>query len=200
MSIPDEVIAVRGTLGPHFQLYAAGPGAPVNWRLLSGNNRDLGRGQDACETAEQCRIALSEVLSELSDCQGVVRPGAQNRWMWALRLRGVVVAVSGHDYDRQLRCERARSQFMVYAPTAPVDAVVMFTSARRSSRAAREPQTAVPSRTPSGRLARADRVVEIRRLGPRDMVAHGDMVAHAGALSVVSQVPHVPPRANVDRG
>ncbi|MDQ1751110.1 MAG: hypothetical protein QOE71_2166, partial [Pseudonocardiales bacterium] len=132
MSAPDDVIAVRGTLGPHFQLYAAGPGEPVNWRLLSGNNRDLGRGQAACETAEECRTALSELLSELSDCQGVVRPGAPNRWMWALRLRGVVVAVSGHDYDRQIRCERARSQFMVYAPTAPVDAVVMFTSARRS--------------------------------------------------------------------
>ncbi|MDQ1719345.1 MAG: hypothetical protein QOE89_3298, partial [Pseudonocardiales bacterium] len=190
MSAPDDVIAVRGTLGPHFQLYAAGPGEPVNWRLLSGNNRDLGRGQAACETAEECRTALSELLSELSDCQGVVRPGAPNRWMWALRLRGVVVAVSGHDYDRQIRCERARSQFMVYAPTAPVDAVVMFTSARRSSRAAREPQTAVPSRQPSGRLARADRVVEIRRLGPRDMVSHGDMLAHGDMVTHGDMVAH----------
>ncbi|CAN5611038.1 hypothetical protein BH10ACT8_BH10ACT8_18270 [soil metagenome] len=124
---------LRQAPGPHFQLYASGPGARVNWRLLSGNNRDLGRGCVSSENPDECRVAILSVVRGLPDTTSIIRPGSQNRWVWALLLNGLTVAASGRDYDRQVRCEAARVQFIEYAQSAPIDLTVMFTGARRSS-------------------------------------------------------------------
>jgi hypothetical protein len=130
--------------GPHFQLYSSRPGAGVNWRLLSGNNRDLGRGCLFSDDADACRDAIAAVVRGLPVASGVIRPGSQNRWTWALLVDGVTVAVSGRDYDRQVRCEAARAQFVEYAAFAPIGPVVMITGARRSGAAPTLRRTALP--------------------------------------------------------
>ncbi|HEY2044456.1 MAG TPA: hypothetical protein VGH11_17405 [Jatrophihabitans sp.] len=104
----------------------------MRWRLLSANNRDLGRGGAGYQTAEECLQAIDTLLGRLHECEAAIRPGPQNRWLWSLRLAGTVLAVSGHGFDRQIRCMRAQAQFVSYAPAAVVDAPIKYTGARRT--------------------------------------------------------------------
>ena len=46
----------------HFQLYGPAPTAAIRWRLLSGNNRDMGRGVVAYRDAEACGAGIREIL------------------------------------------------------------------------------------------------------------------------------------------
>ncbi|MGX7677996.1 hypothetical protein ACSMXN_03770 [Jatrophihabitans sp. DSM 45814] len=127
----------RIATGPHFQVYAASESSVVGWRLLSGNNRDLGRGPELYADVDGCRQAILDLLDHLDECRGSVRPAAQNRWAWTLKVDGIVRAVSGHNYDRQLRCEQARLQFVNYARSAPIDGFLTRTAARRAGREVR---------------------------------------------------------------
>lgn len=52
--------------GVHFQLYALALEGPVRWRLLSGNNRDLGRGPTPYLDMASCIMGLSAMRSVLS--------------------------------------------------------------------------------------------------------------------------------------
>jgi hypothetical protein len=120
--------------GMHFQLYAAISGGAVLWRLLSGNNRDLGRSSAGFPDSESCVDAIISMLSLLSILQPSVKPAPKNQWVWALRdSEGSVQAVSGHTYDRQIRCEQGRAQFVRMAPTASIGRAVMVSRTRRWS-------------------------------------------------------------------
>jgi hypothetical protein len=120
--------------GMHFQLYAAMSGGAVLWRLLSGNNRDLGRSSAGFADSESCVDAIIAMLGMLSVLQPSVKPAPKNQWAWTLRDgEGSVLAVSGHTYDRQIRCEQGRAQFVRMAPTASIGRAVMVSRTRRWS-------------------------------------------------------------------
>lgn len=126
--------AVARLLGPHFQICVAADGRSASWRLLSGNNRNLGRAGRSYETIEQCASAISAMVDRLDALQALVRPAGEHRWAWMLRDATEVVAMSGHRYDRQVRCEAARLQFLSYARTAVIDPDAMRLRPRRSVR------------------------------------------------------------------
>jgi hypothetical protein len=115
----------------HFQLYAESFTAPVRWRLLSGNNRDIGRCAAEFADRESCLLGIKRLLHSLGETQSVVRRAAGNQWIWSLSLRGEPAVVSGHSYDRQIRAEHARQQFLQHAPIATVTETVMVSAARR---------------------------------------------------------------------
>ncbi len=114
------------------RLFARTPDGPVGWRLLSGNNRECGRGVATHEDAEACRIALKEIQRDLPLLERRLLRAEPNRWTWELRTRaGVTVASAAHPFDRIIRCERAVLQFATELAAAPVGETVVYTSARR---------------------------------------------------------------------
>jgi hypothetical protein len=114
------------------QLFAKTPTSPVGWRLLSGNNRECGRAVGTHTDAEACRIAIKELQRDLPVLERRIRRAEPNRWTWELSLEsGSAFVVSGHAFDRLIRCERAARQFADNFASAPVNELVVFTAARR---------------------------------------------------------------------
>ncbi|MBO0884110.1 MAG: hypothetical protein J2P17_28020 [Mycobacterium sp.] len=130
--------AREGILRPssaHFQMFAGSGKSPVRWRLLSGNNRELGRSAYACDDAEACRTELEKLLADLDLLESRLRLLAPHRWCWELLRDGFVVAVAGHLFERQVRCHQVLDQFLRDAPLASTsEAVVIGTYRRRKSK------------------------------------------------------------------
>jgi uncharacterized protein YegP (UPF0339 family) len=116
--------------GGHFQIYGASLLFPLRWRLLSGNNRDIGRGVDEYPTPESCRDAIASLRNAVADLE-VVLKRVGHEWTWQLVDGDAPVVIAGHNYDRKIRCERALDQFVRRAATAPISANIMLSAARR---------------------------------------------------------------------
>lgn len=116
------------------QLYTATDNGPVRWRLLSSNNRELGRGTGEYGDPEACRFAVRQlqlVVADLqADLQPVLRP-SRTAWSWQLVRHGEVVAVSGRSFDRHVRCTQSIDQFRARLAHADFTATVMVSQARR---------------------------------------------------------------------
>jgi uncharacterized protein YegP (UPF0339 family) len=126
----DELAVVPSS--SHFQLFSGEGAAAVRWRLLSGNNRDMGRGVLVYRDPESCRSGIREVLDRLDELEPVLVPEPNNNtWRWFLRYKGEPVVASGHPYDRKVRCKEGHSQFMRHAPSAQIRDGVVASSARR---------------------------------------------------------------------
>jgi uncharacterized protein YegP (UPF0339 family) len=134
----------------HFQMYGPAETDAVRWRLLSGNNRDMGRGVLVYRDPEACRAGIAEILRRIDELEPAFVPESNNSWRWALRYRGEPIVMSGHPYDRKVRCREGYTHFLEHAPDASVKPVVVISSARRWTNGAvidlREPAASlVPS-------------------------------------------------------
>lgn len=119
--------------GCHLQLFANTPDAPVRWRLLSGNNREIARGADMYPDAESCRIAVKELQVSVEELRPAVRQNEVHRWVWQLRDQHGPVVTSAHSYDRQIRCTTGLGQAVAALPLAEIGVGVMISQARRWS-------------------------------------------------------------------
>ena len=115
----------------HVQLFAATPSAPVRWRLLSGNNRDTGRGTESFPDAETCRIAVKALQVALDEVDPALRRSTDNQWVWQLTKNDRVIAVSGRGFDRLIRCEQGLAQFLAQLRDAEIGTSLMISNARR---------------------------------------------------------------------
>ena len=118
-------------LGGHIQLFSRTALSEVQWRLLSGNNRETGRGADAYPDAESCRIGVKTLQAAIDDLDGSVRRVGSNEWGWRLMLDGRLVASSQRGFDRMIRCEQGLAQFLVQLRDAHIGSSVMVSEARR---------------------------------------------------------------------
>lgn len=119
------------TLGCRVQLFARTPSDAVRWRLLSNNNREIGRGAEFFADAETCRIAIKELQTSIDEYRCVVRRADAHSWIWQLIDDGRVIALSAHGYDRQIRCGRSLEHFVHEMRSAGVGPEVMTSHARR---------------------------------------------------------------------
>lgn len=113
------------------QMFAWAADAPLQWRLLAGNNREAGRSALSYEDSEHCRIEVRALQASLDQTQAYVRRTASNLWTWQLRLGGEVVATAGREYDRMIRCEQAAEAFVRGMRTAPIHDAVIISNTRR---------------------------------------------------------------------
>jgi hypothetical protein len=113
------------------QLFARTANDPVRWRLLSTNNREIGRSAEFFADVESCRLAVKEVQTAVDELLPVVRRADANSWIWQVVRDGRAVAVSAHGYDRQIRCGRGLTHFLQEIRTAAISAEVMTSHARR---------------------------------------------------------------------
>jgi hypothetical protein len=115
----------------HFQIFAYDGKTDIRWRLLSANNRELGRGYTFHSTAEDCVANIAAMLEVLDDLVALTRRRDGNLWQWSLLAGEVPVAVSGHSYDRQIRSQEAANRFRSQAGAARIGETVVHTGARR---------------------------------------------------------------------
>jgi hypothetical protein len=113
------------------QLFARTASDPIRWRLLSNNNREIGRSVDSFEDVEVCRIAVKELQANLEHLDRVVRRAGANSWIWVILDGDRPVVAAAHGYDRQIRCGRGLAHFVQEMGLAPVTAEVMTSHARR---------------------------------------------------------------------
>jgi hypothetical protein len=121
--------------GLHFHLYSSPTSGGVRWRLLGGNNRELGRGMLAYEDAEACRAGLGRTIVDLPSLTGAVMRVDHSHWGWRLRAGALDVVGSGHPFDRRPRCEEACARFVELAPYGEVrDSLTVMPNGTRSMR------------------------------------------------------------------
>jgi hypothetical protein len=116
---------------PHIQLFARDEMSPVRWRLLGGNNRELGRGQDEFHDAVAARRELLRLQAIAPTLEHSVHRSASSTWSWVLTRAGVIVATSGFRYDRLIRCRQGLAQFVDVLAACEVGTNVMYTQSRR---------------------------------------------------------------------
>jgi len=123
-----------GVPAGHVQLFAETDRGAVRWRLLSGNNRELGRGRETFADAEACRLVIKELQAETEEVVPAIRRVGSHSWSWQLMRGDEVVAEASHAYDRRIRCEQAMVQFAAQLREAVVRPDIMLTNARRWQR------------------------------------------------------------------
>jgi hypothetical protein len=113
------------------QLFAETEQAAVRWRLLSGNNRELGRSLGSYPDAEACRLVIKELQAGASHTLPAIRRVGSHAWSWQLMRGQEVVAEASHSYDRRIRCEQAMLHFAAQLGDAVIRSEIMLTHSRR---------------------------------------------------------------------
>ena len=125
--------------GPHVHLYSSQTSGEVRWRLLGGDNRELGRGLLAYRDVEECRTGLARTILELPSLVPAVMRVDHRHWGWRLRSGSLDVVGSGHPFDRRPRCEEACARFVQMAPHAVVrDGLTVMPYGSRSTKSPRD--------------------------------------------------------------
>ncbi len=108
-------------------------GDRYSWRLITANNRDLGRGvasfvsyQLARRAVEQLRLAVRRLV------QHSTNDPATGRWGWRFDLDGVPVAASGRWYERDHDARLGAARFLALIPDAELTEGVVTRSDRRA--------------------------------------------------------------------
>jgi hypothetical protein len=104
--------------GMHYQLYRQGADAGVRWRLLSANNRDMGRGAAEYIDEEACILGIKLLMAGIGGLVTALHRAPDNRWAFKLMAGDQVMVTSAHAFDRRNRCEVAAARFVQLAPGA----------------------------------------------------------------------------------
>jgi hypothetical protein len=117
------VKGVRVVASARFELYqvpANGETAGVGWRLLSSNNRDLGRSVLTFPDMRSCQLVVRRLQLMIDKVAVVQLRAGRVDWSWRVRLDGVDVAVSSRTYQRRIQAESASAVFLGLAPDAAI--------------------------------------------------------------------------------
>jgi hypothetical protein len=117
--------------GYHVQLFASTTADPIRWRLLSGNNREIGRGAQVYRDVETCRLAIKQLQVGLEETDAKLRRIKPSAWIWELTGNGELLAFAGHAFDRMIRCRQGLDQFSTQLVEAPVAAGLVVSNSRR---------------------------------------------------------------------
>ena len=88
---------------------------------------------DEYEDVESCRLAIKHLQSVVGELEPGLHRAEGNTWSWLLSRDGRTVAVSGHRYDRLIRCRQGLAHFVVELAACEIGAGLMLTQARRWS-------------------------------------------------------------------
>ncbi|NHC47223.1 hypothetical protein [Motilibacter aurantiacus] len=105
-----------------FQFFDRGRG--IEWRLVSANNRELGRAARSYPLLPDTVAAVDALRAEADAAVHWLEQDESGRWRWKASLRGEVVAAASRDYLRRAECEAALGLFRDAARTATAQPVV----------------------------------------------------------------------------
>lgn len=92
--------------------------APVSWRLLATNNRDLGRAANTYPDPAACRAAVLRLQQQAADLRSAIVRAGPSSWRWQITEGRAVVAVSSRDYQRRIQAEQAATIVLTLIPAA----------------------------------------------------------------------------------
>ena len=93
----------------------------VLWRLLSSNNRELGRSQMLHADHAMSVEDLLHLKRNIERVEPVITHAEYGvEWHWALLLDGAQVARSSRGYERLRECHYSLEQFLTALPSAAV--------------------------------------------------------------------------------
>jgi hypothetical protein len=116
------------TLTARFEFYERAC-AGVTWRLLSSNNRDLGRSGVGFPDVDACLRAVDEVRAAATEAEPVIHRVSRLAWAWRLETGPGSVAVASRAYQRRVQAQTACDLFLRLAVEAPVNTDVRQTRA-----------------------------------------------------------------------
>jgi hypothetical protein len=95
------------------------PTQSAAWRLIGGNNRDLGRAPVGYVSSEVSRRAVLHLRAHISDAVPTMSIDSRtSEWTWRLDIGGLIVARSVRGYLRHRECLYNVSHFISTAATA----------------------------------------------------------------------------------
>lgn len=96
--------------------------ARMHWRLLSANNRQLGRSARTFAGEQEARDAAAGLAESLLDTElEIVWIGRRYGWGWTVTLGREVEAISGRGYERSGHAGQALHLFLAWLPAATED-------------------------------------------------------------------------------
>ena len=98
-------------------LNSVGGSRTAGWRLLGGNNRELGRSARV-HAAEAVIAEIDRVQSAFDRLSIVVSKTQTGKWYWAASDGGERLAMSARTYGRQRECRYNAEQFLRALPLA----------------------------------------------------------------------------------
>jgi hypothetical protein len=84
----------------------------ATWRLLSNNNRDLGRAVSIFEDVDGCLVAVEHLRRNAGRATPVSLRAGRADWTWRVQVDQVPVAVSSRRYQRRVQAEYACGVFL----------------------------------------------------------------------------------------
>ena len=102
-----------------FQFFTRQP-ATVEWRLISANNRELGRCPTPFGSLADCVAAALALQAMIDGLTEAVFPVGRSGWRWRLLLDDNVVATASRSFPRRVECTSTLAQFRRLAGDAPV--------------------------------------------------------------------------------
>jgi hypothetical protein len=90
----------------------------VGWRLLTTNNRDLGRSSTVYPDHEAARLAAQWVQEHVAEMRITLVRSSSIGWRWRMLAGDTVVAVASRDYHRRLQAERSAAVMLTLLPLA----------------------------------------------------------------------------------
>jgi hypothetical protein len=102
-----EIYLVRHQTADNFES-AAG----ATWRLLSNNNRDLGRAVSIFEDVDGCLVAVGHLRRNAARATPVSMRAGRADWTWRVQVDQIPVAVSSRRYQRRVQAEYACGVFL----------------------------------------------------------------------------------------
>jgi hypothetical protein len=113
------------------ELHVAAP-SPICWRLLSPNNRQLGRSAEEFGDLTSCRRAVEEFVIGLDESEPLLtRRTGPVRWTWRVLQGNVLVAISGRSFETKRQAARTLDNFLSSAPLALITPDLMNLHAGR---------------------------------------------------------------------
>ncbi|MFC7219889.1 hypothetical protein ACFQLX_17210 [Streptomyces polyrhachis] len=95
------------------------PVTGVTWRLVGGNNRELGRAAAALADLATCRAEVAELRAQAARlCPVLAMAGGMGMWAWRVALDKRLVAVAPRPYRRQREAQYNLGQFLAALPAA----------------------------------------------------------------------------------
>jgi hypothetical protein len=86
------------------------------WRLLSANNRELGRSYTTFPSASACAEAVAVLRGHIDHADAAIVAGLRTGlWHWEVSIQNSPVAISPRSFTRQRECEHNLGQFLAGA-------------------------------------------------------------------------------------
>ncbi len=100
-----------------YQFFTRVPSA-IEWRLISANNRELGRCTEPFVDLASCTMAVERLRDGIDGADELVTQDPSGGWRWRLSVQNASVAMSCRAYLRRVECTTTLLQFRKLAADA----------------------------------------------------------------------------------